>query len=150
MIYTHIAAGLVAAVIAAAGTWQVQSWRYGTQIAQMQTQEAKERARATDRALTETIELQRKKDAAIKSAEKRARASESARLAAVAESDGLRNELSESRSQIAGASCASVRNYASTVTELLESCSRQYLDMAGKAQGHAADSLMYQEAWPSK
>ena len=36
MIYTHVAAFLAGLAIAAIGTWQVQEWRYGAQIANIQ------------------------------------------------------------------------------------------------------------------
>ena len=36
MIYTHVAAFLAGLVMAAIGTWQVQEWRYGAQIANIQ------------------------------------------------------------------------------------------------------------------
>jgi flagellar capping protein FliD len=32
MIYTHVAVGVVCAALAAAGTWQVQNWRWGTKL----------------------------------------------------------------------------------------------------------------------
>ncbi len=31
MIYTHAAAAIIAAALAATGAWQVQNWRYGEQ-----------------------------------------------------------------------------------------------------------------------
>ena len=36
MIYTHVAAFLAGLAMAAIGTWQVQEWRYGAQIANIQ------------------------------------------------------------------------------------------------------------------
>lgn len=34
MIYTHVAAALLAAALAATGTWRVQEWRYGAKEAE--------------------------------------------------------------------------------------------------------------------
>ena len=42
MVYTHLAAAIVGAAIAAAGAWQVQGWRYGEQIASINTEHARQ------------------------------------------------------------------------------------------------------------
>lgn len=87
MIYTHAAAALVAAAIAAAGAWQVQGWRLGGQIAQLRaTQseavaESERFARGRERELNAT---NRKIDHAYQ-AEKARRAADAA-----ASSDALR------------------------------------------------------------
>ena len=49
MIYTHAAAALVAAALAAAGTWQVQQWRWGAKATQqLEQQRIADEARQTD------------------------------------------------------------------------------------------------------
>lgn len=53
MIYTHAAAAIVAAALAAAGTWQVQNWRYGAKEAdrlQLVAEQARHAARSADAA----------------------------------------------------------------------------------------------------
>ncbi|GAB2463689.1 hypothetical protein GCM10027082_14060 [Comamonas humi] len=40
MIYTHVAAGLLGAAIAANSAWQIQDWRLGGQIEAMKTAQA--------------------------------------------------------------------------------------------------------------
>lgn len=57
MIYTHVAAGLLGAAIAAAGAWQVQDWRYGAREAeQMRTEIAiKQAADASAQAAAKAI-----------------------------------------------------------------------------------------------
>ncbi len=49
MLYTHVAVAIVSAALAAWGSWQVQSWRYGGQIAQIQKMHA-EQAQKAERA----------------------------------------------------------------------------------------------------
>lgn len=67
---------------------------------------------------------------------------------AVRERDQLRDELAASRRQLGTATCASVREHAAALTDVFESCVREYQGVAREADGHASDSLMYQEAWP--
>jgi hypothetical protein len=49
VIYTHLAAALIAAAVASVGAWKVQDWRYGAKEAQRLESAAKEQARRADR-----------------------------------------------------------------------------------------------------
>lgn len=71
---------------------------------------------------------------------------DTARIAAV--NNSLRDQLAAARNQLSSASCDSVRKYASTVNDVFGECTAKYSELAGKAQGHASDSLMYEQAWP--
>jgi DNA repair exonuclease SbcCD ATPase subunit len=65
--------------------------------------------------------------------------------------NGLRNELATARARLPVAGTdpeRTVAEYASTVSELLESCTERYRDVADKADRHAADAEMMREAWP--
>jgi hypothetical protein len=44
VIYTHVAAALIAAALAATGAWKVQAWRYAAAEADRLEQQAKEQA----------------------------------------------------------------------------------------------------------
>lgn len=46
MIYTHLAAALIAASAAAFGTWQIQEWRYGAKESERLEEVARDRMRA--------------------------------------------------------------------------------------------------------
>jgi hypothetical protein len=93
VIYTHVAAGLLGAAVAALGIWQVQDWRYNARIAQMQEahevslRKSAEAARAQEQALSAA--KQKAEEAYAIEKRKAAVAARSAR----AELDGLRNEL---------------------------------------------------------
>ena len=76
-----------------------------------------------------------------------------------AESAGnrARNELGQLRQHIAAARLNSVStdaaasgasNNAAIAAELLEQCGSELVRVASQADGHAADSMMYQAAWP--
>lgn len=62
--------------------------------------------------------------------------------------DSLRDDLSTYRSQLPGASCDAVRKHASALNTVFGECSRAIEGLAGKAQGHASDALMLEQAWP--
>lgn len=100
MIYTHVAAGLLGAAVAALGVWQVQDWRYNTRIAQMQQAHTASLKVISDAALAQ------QKDALVKLQELNAakqkveqdyalekRKAAVAARSARAELDGLRQEL---------------------------------------------------------
>lgn len=70
--------------------------------------------------------------------------------AARAERDGLRDDLASINSRLATASVDAVRKYAAAANDVFEQCSRAYQGMAETADGHAADSLMYQQGWPKR
>lgn len=63
------------------------------------------------------------------------------------ELDGMRDTLSaiERASQ---ESSDAARKHVTALSAVLGSCTREYLDMAEAAAGHARDAVMYQQAWP--
>ena len=149
-LYTYAATAIVAGALAFGAGWQTQEWRYGKQIAGIQAQHATALASANQKALDDTIRMQRTKDEAIKAAEQRAKTQAANAAAARTERDGLRAQLAATAVQLPSASCASVRDYATTLTGLFDQCAGAYQDMAGKAQGHAATVRLMIESWPQK
>jgi hypothetical protein len=61
VIYTHLAAALIAAAVAATGAWKVQDWRYGAKEADRQARLAKEQIRRADRIDTAASDHERDK-----------------------------------------------------------------------------------------
>lgn len=147
-LYTHAAAAALAAAIAATSAWQVQAWRYDARIADMQQAHAQALADAAQKALDDTIKMQRTKDDAIKAAQDRAKREAANAAAARSERDGLRAQLAATSVQLPSASCTSVREYAAAINGLFDQCAGAYQDMAGQAQGHAADARLMLESWP--
>lgn len=148
MIYTHMAAGLVAAAMGATAAWNVQSWRYDAQIADLKAAHvqahnlAAEEATRIFRANTENYQ------GALNDARIREAALRRDLAAADSESDGLRAQLSDAARRIASAPSSAVAEYATTVGELLTDCSRSYQELGGAADGHAADVRTLRDAWP--
>jgi len=148
MIYTHIAAALIGAAIAATGAYKVQSWRYGEQIASMKQEASEATTKAVKAAMDKTLTDQKRKDDALIEANKRAQynavAADSARRAAVS----LRDQLAAARADLSSATLDAARNYAAALSDVFGQCVDEYRGLAEKATGHASDSLMYQSAWP--
>ena len=149
-LYTYAATAIVAGALAFGAGWQTQAWRYGKQIADIQAQHATALASANQKALDDTIKMQRTKDDAIKAAEQRAKTQAANAAVLRTERDGLRAQLTATTVQLSSASCTSVRDYATTITGLFDQCAGAYQDMAGQAQGHAATVRLLIESWPSQ
>lgn len=144
---------LVAAAIAAAafGTaWTAQGWRYDKQISDIHAQQAVALVEAQRKANEATTKLQQQADAAQREHARRLadvrRDADRARSAA----DRLRNNLTTARATLPDATCGTVREYATTVNELFGECAAAAGRLAEAADGHAADALMLQQAWPVK
>lgn len=148
LLYIKTAIAVALFVIGAACGAIAQSWRYDAQIADMQASHAQASADAAQKAMDQTIKMQRAKDEAIKAAEQRAKTQAANAAVLRTERDGLRAQLAATTVQLPSASCASVREYGTTLTGLLDQCAGAFEAMAREASGHAADSRLMQEAWP--
>jgi hypothetical protein len=102
---------------------------------------------ATQKALDETNRMQREKDDAVAKAQAQAKSNAAAATAARAERDGLRDDLAASRTTFADSSHTSLTAYASTLSVVFEQCTREYLELAAKADGHALDTTTLFNAW---
>ena len=147
-LYTCAATAIVAGALAFGGGWKVQAWRYDAQIATTASQHATALASANQKALDDTIKMQRTKDDAIKAAEQRAAQNAAAAAAARRTADGLRAQLASANSHLANATHATCTQYASTAAELLAQCAEEVTDLAAKADGHANDAAACRAAWP--
>lgn len=146
--YTHIAAALLGAAIAATSAWSIQSWRFDARISDIKAQHAAERAQAQADARANQIAIDTKYQEALNEARTREAHLRRDRDAARAESDGLRDQLSDAARRIANAPPAAVAEYATAVGELLAVCSRERTEFAAAADGHAADVRTLTAAWP--
>jgi len=148
MLYTHVAAALAAAAVAATGAWQIQGWRLGEQMAQIEAAQAQAVADARQAAIDESTRLQAQKDQALHEAAQQAQRNAAAAAAARRESDGLRAQLTEARLRMSSSTCASVREHAATLTTVFDQCRGAVEDLARNADGHALDARTLKNAWP--
>lgn len=104
---------------------------------------AQAKARATEQAIAkqtqEAINAARQRENRQKMDADRARA----------ESVSLRDELAIARNHLPGASCTSIREHAATLNDVFGQCAAQLERLAAAADGHASDSLMLEQAWPT-
>ena len=144
MIYTH----LVAAVVAALAAWFFQDNRYSAEIAEMRLERAEAVLKATTEEQAKQAAINDKYQGALNAAITRENALRRDVATAARESDGLREQLSDTARRIAAAPPAAVAEYATTVSGLFADCSRDYQGLAGTASGHANDVRTLTEAWP--
>ena len=148
MIYTHAAAALLGASIAAVGAYKVQGWRYTGQINQIRAAQAEAVATATREARATESRRFTTAQEAQNAAQKRAQASRADADRARSELDGLRQQVAATRGGLPGEPAAACIQRADTAADLLGHCASQYQELAATADRLNADRLMLLEAWP--
>lgn len=144
MLYTHVAAGILGAVVAATGAWQVQAWR----IAGIQGKHAEAVATAVGDARREEQRLRKGVENALEQANIKARANAVSADRARDERDGLRDQIAASNTNVPNATRSALNQYAVTLGGLFDQCVREYQGLAVKADGHALDARTLNDAWP--
>jgi hypothetical protein len=127
--------------------WTANGWRLNGKIDEMVLEHTQAVQVATQKALDETTRMQREKDDAVAKAQAQARTNAAAADAARAERDGLRDDLAASRTTFADSTHASLAAYADTLSVVFEQCTKEYSELAAKADGHAADTSTLFNAW---
>ncbi len=148
MIYTHIAAALLGAAVAATSAWGIQGWRLGGQIAEARATYAAALAQSEADARAAQITIDTKYQEALNAARNREALlrTELDHLRRV--SDGLRNQNADAARRLAAAPPAAVLEYATALGAVFEDCRAAYGGMVEKADGHAADVRTLTAAWP--
>ena len=143
--YTYLATGILAALLAGFGTWQVQDWRYAAKETERVTNQA-EIDRLADRS---RLQQQERVTAAQNSAVARARIAGAADDLAGGAVDRL---LVESRTSLDAArvSHQACLVNAAALEAVSTSCAREYRAMGKAAQGHADDAKTLSDAWPTE
>lgn len=150
-ILTHAAVAAVAALAA----WTYQGAQIDAAVAagdakvtRIEAQAAEDQAEAVSKARTEEQAIAKNYQEALNAARTREAALQRDIASARAESDGLREQNADAARRIASAPPAALREYATTVGELLTQCGRSHQELAAKADGHAADVRTLLDAWP--
>lgn len=146
MKYTHAIAALVAAAVAATGAWQVQAWRYGTQLAKLHeaqavaVQQATEQARSTEQAnATKTLK-------ALNERTQKTRELQTIVAANRTELERLRDAANNACSAGDPATPGALATHPAGA--ILAECAAQLVGMAQAADAHALDAKTLIEAWP--
>lgn len=145
---THIAAALVAGVLAFGAAWQVQGMRYGEQIATIKRQHTDAALSSARNALKLTEHYRENADAAVKKAEARAAQNKRDADSLRDQLDGLRGDIANVPDRIRSASREAVDQYAAAATVVFGECAARYSELAISATGHASDVRTMMDAWP--
>jgi len=148
MIYTHAAAALLGASIAAVGAYKVQDWRYTGQINQIRAAQAEAVNTATREARAQESARFKGVQDAQAAAQTRAQVARRDADRARGELDRLRNDLSATRGGVPGESTAACTQRADAAADVLAQCGAAYQDLAAIADRHASDARTLIEAWP--
>jgi hypothetical protein len=146
---TTLIASAASLIIGLGAGWTANGWRLNGKINRMVAEASQALAEAGKNAMLESARLQKLKDDALEEANRTAQKNALAATAARTELDRLRRELAN-RTSIANATCASTRNYASTLSTVFGECAARLTEVAKDADGHAADSRALQQSWPRK
>jgi len=148
MIWTHVAAAILAALIAFAGGWKVQGWRLGEQINQIKAAQLEAVSTAVREARAQESARFKGVQDAQAAAQTRAQVARRDADRARSELDRLRDELASTRGGVPGESTAACAVRADAGADVLAQCAAAYLSMAGIADRHANDARTLIEAWP--
>jgi hypothetical protein len=143
---TLIAAAVSLAIGLGAG-WTANGWRLNAKIDRMVAEQSQALAEAGKNAMLESARLQKLKDDALNEANRTAQKNALAATAARTELERVRRQLANSVT-IGSSTCASTRNYASTLALVFGECATRLTEVAKDADGHAADSRAHQQSWP--
>ena len=148
MVYTHLAAAILAAALAGWGAWSVQSWRLGEQIAVIKLDHAQAVIDATREARsTESRRYQGMHDAQ-NAATKRAQVARNDAAAARTELDRLRDAIAARPVCVPGDTASASPERTDTAGLVLAECGQALTDLAATADRLHADRVMLLESWP--
>ena len=148
MIWTHAAAALLGASIAAVGAYKVQDWRYTGQINQMKAAQQQAVADATREARAQESARFKGVQDAQAAAQTRAQVARRDADRARSELDRMRDTLSATRGSVPGESTAACTQRADAAADVLAQCGAAYQDLAAIADRHASDARTLIDAWP--
>ena len=127
--------------------WTANGWRLNGKIDEMVLEHTQAVQVATQKAMDETTRMQGEKDAAVQKAAAIAQRNMADASAARNERDRLRDDLIASRSTFTEATDTSLAQYTNTLSVVFEQCTREYSELAEKADGHATDAQSLFNAW---
>ena len=140
-------AAVLAALLFGAG-WVAQGWRAEVKLYDTKRAHAEQMARQAAQALADYERLEKQKDEAIQAHAALVAQNAATADAARAAADRMRRDLADMPRRIAAASREAVDQYAAAAGKLLGACTAEYQWLAERADGHAADVRLMQDAWP--
>ena len=127
--------------------WTANGWRLNGKIDEMVLEHTQAVQVATQKAMDETTRMQGEKDAAVQKAAALVQRNMADAASARNERDRLRDDLIASRATFTEATDTSLAQYTNTLSIVFEQCTREYSELAAKADGHATDAQSLFNAW---
>lgn len=127
--------------------WNIQSWRYQSQIATLKTEYATAQFNALEKANAETIRLTEQAQQASIDAQNRIQRINAERNKLRASIDGLRSSSTEAL-LLSGYSHAACIDRATALKDVFDQCTGEYGSLAEKADRHTSDLQTLSDAWP--
>ena len=127
--------------------WTANGWRLNGKIDEMVLEHTRAVQVATEQAAAKTRQMQEEKDAALRKAVEIVRRNVIDAAATRDERDRLRDELVASRSAYADATLPSLVEHTRALSVVFEQCTKEYSELAAKADGHATDAQSLFDAW---
>ena len=157
-----LAAGLLLVATFSAG-WAVKGWRSDAVLAQHQLEQRNADLQVAGQALQDMAGFQKGFNDALSNFQQTQRANADAQadlgkllLDLRSTTAGVRSDFAKLPDRIAGAAQPALAEYASTCTAVFEAMAaggqrlaERGAGIAAKADGHAADARLMQEAWPT-
>lgn len=148
MIWTHVAAAILAALIAFAGGWKVQGWRLGEQINQIKAAQLEAVSTAVREARAQESARFKGVQDAQAAAQTRAQVARRDADRARSELDRLRNDIRSASGGVPGESTAACTEPSSQRDNVLLECLSSYEALGRDADLWKNDALMLRDAWP--
>ena len=148
MIWTHVAAAILAALIAFAGGWKVQGWRLGEQINQIKAAQLEAVSTAVREARAQESARFKGVQDAQAAAQTRAQVARRDADRARSELDRLRNDIRSASGGVPGESPGACAEPSSQRDNVLLECLSSYEALGRDAGLWKNDALMLRDAWP--
>lgn len=139
----------LASVISFTAGWNINGWRHGLKLKEVQIGHSKMLEASAMHSLNAYKHMELVKDEAIKSSEERASKNADKAKLAFDSVDRLRGDLAKVPARISAASRSAVDRYAATASELLGTCASEYQRMAEAADRHSSDVRLMLDSWPN-
>ena len=127
--------------------WWGNGARLNAQIDRIIHESDKAMIQALNDVLAENERMAREKQKALDAAQADSLRNARAAARAGVELDRLRSQVSQSRAALANSTQSSIVEYASALSDVFEQCTREYTEVAKKADGHALDAQLLFNAW---
>ena len=130
------------------GVHRYNSFQQGIGAARVQDQWDKAVILAKDAQRQREIQFQKEKDDAIAQAAKSVQSANAAAASAAQSGRVLQSTIETILARSSGDNVEANRKYTAALASVFADCRDKYQELGREAQGHADDSLMYQNAWP--